>query len=324
MLPAPRFDGKVVRGKDGWLFLDSDTNDVMRQQRGELLFSEDQLRQWRRLLEERAVWLGQRGVPYYFLVPPNPQSVYPDKLPVEIAPETPRPITQLIEYLRAAGPSTSLIYPLEHLAGRRDEHIYTETGTHWTDLGAFVAYEVLMDSIGDDKPVRRLTAADVSFHENVAPGGLGRKLDPAEASTQVYGAPIETAARMTLDNRIFLNGHRMDYECPVAGDTVCLVFGDSFAHMMLPFLAESFGRVVFAHLPTLDRELVTEMKPDIVVSILNERFLIKVPVDAGAKSLEECAAEKRASGAVYPPRSTGGTRVDAPYPWKGGDVQAEG
>ncbi len=322
-LPEARFDGKVVRGKDGWLFLDDDTNEVMRQQRGELLFTEQQLGDWRALLDERARWLQQRGVPYYLLVPPNPHSIYPDKLPFDIAPGTPRPVAQLIKHLEDDPASASLLYPLEELVERRDEPVYSKTGTHWTDLGAFVAYEALVDLIGDGTPVRRLTPADVTFHEEMAPGGLGRKVTPPEASTQIYGRPIDPAAHMKVDNRVFLNGHRIEYECPPAGATVCLVFGDSFAHAMLPFLAESFGRVVFAHLATLDRLLVTEIKPDIVVSILNERFLIRVPVDAGAKTLEQCAAEKRASGAVYPPRAHGGNRVDTPPPWKGGDVQAE-
>jgi hypothetical protein len=206
---------------------------------------------------------------------------------------------------------------------RRDEPIYTKTGTHWTDLGAFIAYEALMDHIGTDFEVRRLKPIDVRFQEVSAPGGLGRKLDPPEASTQVYGTPVEGAAQMTHDNRVFLNGHRIEYECPMAGTTTSLVFGDSFAHAMLPFLAESFGTVVFAHLSTLDRQLVEEVKPRVVVSILNERFLIRVPDDAGAKTLEEYAAEKRARGAVYPPRAHHGTRVDTPPPWKAGGIQSE-
>ncbi len=59
LLPEVRFDGKVTRGRDGWLFLDGDTNEVMRQQRGELLFSDEQLDKWRSLLEARTEWLGQ-------------------------------------------------------------------------------------------------------------------------------------------------------------------------------------------------------------------------------------------------------------------------
>jgi hypothetical protein len=295
----------------------------MRQQRGELLFSEIQLRDWRMLLEQRVDWLGLRGVTYHFLVPPNPHSVYPDKLPRPVAAGTPRPVTQLIRYLKDVQSDAPLLYPLDQLIERRDEPIYVKTGTHWTELGAFIAYEPLMDSIGESKQVRRLVENEIAFRQAVGPGGLGRKLEPPEVSTHVFGTPRDTAAKLTLDNRVYLRGLRMEYECPAAGNSVGLVFGDSFAHTMLHFLAESFGRTVFAHLPTLDRELVAEVRPDVVVSILNERFLIRVPVDEGAKTLEEWADEKRACGAIYPPRTRSGNRVDTPPPWKGGGGRAE-
>jgi hypothetical protein len=54
-------DGKVVRGKDGWLFLDNDSNRVIAQHSGELRFTEEQLDQWHYLLECRTAWLERAG-----------------------------------------------------------------------------------------------------------------------------------------------------------------------------------------------------------------------------------------------------------------------
>ena len=152
------------------------------------------------------------------------------------------------------------------------------------------------------------------FHEEVQTGDLGAKLDPSESSLHVYAMPTEPVAKMTSDNRVFLNGHRIEYECPEAGATVCLVLGDSFAHAMLPFLCESFGRLVFAHITTLDQQLVTQVEADIVVSIMNERFIIEVPTDEGAKTLEQLADEKRARGVVYPPSRRGWESRRCPGP----------
>jgi alginate O-acetyltransferase complex protein AlgJ len=314
-LPEARADCKVVRGKDGWLFLDNDSNDFMKQQRGELLFTDDQLAQWRAVLEARIAWLRSRGVPYHFLVAPNPHSVYPEMLPFDIAPGTPRPMVQLIDYLTEVGSPAQLLHPLDRLVEFRGRPVFTQTNTHWTDLGGFIAYEALMDQLGEETPVRRLRSTDVIFHEYIEAGDLGHKIEPAESSPHIFGMPKTPVAQMTADNRVFLNGRRVDYECREAGSTVCLVLGDSFALAMLPFLAESFGRLVFAHLTTLDRQLVTQVEPDIVVSIMNERFMIQVPVDEGAKTLEELASEKRARGVVYPPRVKAWTRVDAAPPW---------
>ena len=80
-----------------------------------------------------------------------------------------------------------------------------------------------------------------------------------------------------------------------------MVYGDSFAMRVLPFLAESFARLTFVHMVNLDFDLVRTLEPDVVVKIMNERFLISVPVDAPAKTQAEIEAEKIAAGDVLPP-----------------------
>ena len=81
-----------------------------------------------------------------------------------------------------------------------------------------------------------------------------------------------------------------------------MVYGDSFAMRVLPFLAESFARLTFVHMVDLDFDLVASLDPDVVVKIMNERFLISVPVDAPAKTQAQLEAEKLAVGDVLPPR----------------------
>ncbi len=64
-------------------------------------------------------------LPYWFLIPPNPQSVYPDKLPFDIPAGTPRPVTQLIDHLDETGSRVRVLYPLERLVERRDRPMST-------------------------------------------------------------------------------------------------------------------------------------------------------------------------------------------------------
>jgi alginate O-acetyltransferase complex protein AlgJ len=319
--PESRFDGKVVRGKDGWLFLDNDGNHIMLQHIGKLRFTPDQLRQWCAVLETRLAWLRQRGIPYHFMVAPNPHSVFHDKLPDEIdgvplGSGERRPLMQLIEHLEERRSPARLIYPHEDLTQMKARPIYTQTNTHWTDLGAFVAYRTLIGEVRRAVPVRALGENDLVIHEFEMAGDLGLKVEPREESVHVFLHPRRPQARFLYDNRIFRNGRRIDYECGLAPDVKCLVFGDSFAYMMLPVLAETFGRLVFAHIATLDHSLVEEERPDVVITIMNERFLIRVPVDLPARPLRDWEASKRAIGQMYPPRSATGTSVDSPTPWQ--------
>jgi hypothetical protein len=289
---------KVVRGRDGWLFLDFDTNHVMAQVHGRLRLSVEQLRQWQLLLEDRTTWLARRGTPYYFLVAPVPHVVFPDKLP-EGRREGERPMLQLLRYLNEQASYARVIYPVEQLIEQRDDLVYTQTNTHWTDRGAFIAYQVLSDEIADRVSMRKLDNADLDWLEVPQIGDLGCKLRPPEQSVHVCSQTRTPKSRLVYDNGILNEGRRAEFKCDAAPDRTCLVLGTSSAHGMVHLLAEGFRRLVFAHISTLDYTLVEEVNPDIVITIFGERFMIRVPVDIPAPTLLELEAGKRAAGKVF-------------------------
>jgi hypothetical protein len=97
-------------------------------------------------------------------------------------------------------------------------------------------------------------------------------------------------------------GRRVDYTCRAAPPTTCLIHGDSFTEKVLHFMGESFSRVVFCQMPSLDYQMVAAIKPDVVIGILNERFLLQVPYDATAPTLADLEAAKKVAGRVYAPR----------------------
>jgi alginate O-acetyltransferase complex protein AlgJ len=287
---------KVVRGKDGWLFLDFDTNRVMAQVQGRLRLSAEELRQWQFLLENRVAWLARRRALYLFLVPPLPHAVFADKLPDGCF-EAERPVLQLLRHLESQRSYARVLYPVEELIEHRDSH-YTKTDTHWTDRGAFIAYSLLSDEIESFVPMRRLDDTDIDWIEVMKAGDLGDKLQPEEQSLHVYAQPSNPQARLVYDNGIFHQGRRADFECDTAPDSTCLVLGTSSAFGMVHLFAEGFRRLVFANIPTLDYALVNEVNPDVVIAIFGERFMIRVPVDLLAPTQPELEAEKRAARKV--------------------------
>ena len=112
-------DGKVVRGREGWLFLGSDTNQVVRQHTGGLLLSPDDLRGWQSLLESRIERLAESGTEYLFAVAPDPHAVYPEMLPEGVDVAETRPVLQLIEHLERHGSPARITYPLEQLISEK-------------------------------------------------------------------------------------------------------------------------------------------------------------------------------------------------------------
>ena len=304
---------KVVEGKDGWLFLTRDTNNVMQQHTGRLRFTDRQLEDWRHVLETRLAWLARRNVPYLFLVPPNPHAVYPECLPDDVVTVAERPVLQLMRYLREQGSNARLIYPLEELVAHKERDlVYIKTDSHWNELGAFVAYKRLMRAVADVVPVRDISWEQLFVSRSEMAGDLGGKLRPQRTSTQVFVDVRGWQAHYGKDNRVMVTGRRIDYRCRLAPDVTCLLHGDSFAEKLLHILAESFGRTVFCQMPSLDFQVVQQIRPDVVIGLQNERFLMEVPYDSTAPTQAELAASKIEAGKTYGPRTHWETpRVDS-------------
>jgi alginate O-acetyltransferase complex protein AlgJ len=303
-----KYDAKVLRGKNGRLFLDNDANQVLKQFTGELLFTDRQLRDWQFVLENRSAWLGKLGIPYYFLVPPNAYSVYPEDLPDGIQAGPVRPIEQLMRHLDEGGSFARIIYPLEEiLAAKPNPLLYPKTETHWSGQAAFAAYLRLASEIGSETAMHTVREEDIRWHESLWEGELGYKVEPKEKSVLLTPLVERPASDLEYDNRVINRGMTVIIECPEAPPTTCLVFGDSFAFAMLTLLGSSFRRLVLVILPTLDYEVVRQERPDVVISVLNERFLMTVPYDVGAPTARDLVEEKTEQGLLR--------ETDIPY-WR--------
>jgi integrase len=290
-------DGKVVRGRGDWLFLAHDSNDVMAQHCGERRLSTDELDRWRALVEHRARSLAKHGASYFFLVAPDTHAVYPEMLPESVRTAPERPVHQLAAALESSGSGAAMIYPLpELLAEKARNEVCSPVDTHWTDLGAFIAYERLMDEVERTVPVFRVPRDEVNFVTEELPGDLLYKLGIGRVTQQV--GRVLPMATIWSDNWISGTGSIVITECTRAPETTCLLFGDSYSMHLLKYLAESFRRLVAARSTTIDYELVLRERPDVVVTEMAERSLVRVPDDASAPLLREVARMKRDRGEV--------------------------
>jgi hypothetical protein len=295
----PTADGKVVEGKDGWLFVAFDTLDVIGQHTGKLRLTEHQLRDWRRVLEHRIAWLARLDIPYFFMLSINPHTFYPEKLPDEFPMARERTVEQLVNHLRDTGSFARVIYPLpEILAAKEHRRVGCETSSHWNAVGAYAAYRKLMGEIAPAAPAAILPEERVEYFEAPRFADLGVKVEPPRKSLNVFANVRDRQAELTADNRVLRRGRIAEFECPAAPESTCMVIGDSFNYQLLPYLAESFRKLIFVHLHTLDHELVEEHRPDVVVNVMNERGLSNVMYDVPAESAREFAARKTARGEV--------------------------
>lgn len=302
--PKPEAAAKVLAGRHGRLFLAQDTHDSHRQFVGQRPLSADELDAWERGTRARQARIAAKGARLIQLIGPAPQAVHATDLPEPVTLSPDRPALQLLRRLRRLVPPPELLYPLDELRPASALlDTFSKTDSHWNELGAYLAYEAVLQALGDAAPVRRLARSEVSFHETCFAGDLGEKTLPARASVFLRARVHQVRARLVGDNRVRNHGREAEFACDAAPPGRCVVFGDSWAYAMMPFLAESFRRLVFRHrVNVVDDDLVETERPDVVLTILTERFCTALPLDDKAIPFErEVARKHKANALVRPP-----------------------
>jgi hypothetical protein len=326
---------KVLIGRDGWLFLQRDTNDVVGQHTGRVRLGRRGREAWRALLSERISRAKRFGVVWVSLIAPDKESVYPEYLPPEIVPSPRRPVHELLEVARSV--EAPVLYPVEELVAAKDQGpLYFPTDTHWTHRGAYVAYRALCRELAG-RGVELGVVEERAINWTAPPhvGDLGIKLDPAVAGVGSFGRLDRQSRRLVFDNRIHNHGRVMIFEDAQQGAPTCVAFGESFTNQLLVFLKESFRRLVFVHTSMMIPEVIEWETPDVVISLPLERFLVEVPSDRCAvPKLARTIGDKLAHGELreFPapylqecerPAADVAARQLATLPWPGCRSDAE-
>lgn len=292
---ADRSDARPLTGKDGWLFLGDDPTDVIGQHTGKVKLGRRGRRKWKRVLASRVAAAEALGVFWQSLVAPDKEAVYAEFLPdsVRLAPR--RPVDEFLEVSAAVG--ANVAYPLEALREARSEMlVYRQADTHWTDFGAYIAYRILCEALearGLGVPV--LARDRLAWRRVPVVDHLGGKLDLGHPGHTVGAVIKAPSARVAFDNRILTHGSVVVFESERPGPT-CVTFGESFGAILVPFLAETFRRLVFVHTSMWIREVVEIERPEVVLSLPLERFLVELPADGGLEALRNTIDAKRMNG----------------------------
>jgi alginate O-acetyltransferase complex protein AlgJ len=299
-LPPPERE-KVLIGKDGWLYLIRDSNDVIGQQTGRVQLSEQAREGWKRVLLRRLAATERADARWFTVVVPDKEIVYPEHLPDEIVPAPTRPVHEILDLAASIGAPVTYALPLLQEA-KGSFNLYPRTDSHWGYRGSYVAYRLLCELAEESgHPLPVLGEEEIEWTEPVIAGGLGDKMHPPQTSPIAWAQLREHRSRLVFDNQVVNHGRVVIFEQDAGEGPTCVLFGESFAQHLVLFLKESFRRLVYVHTSMLVDEIVEIEKPEIVVNLPVERFLIKVPDDSpGLAGLATSAAEKAERGALGP------------------------
>jgi alginate O-acetyltransferase complex protein AlgJ len=229
---------------------------------------------WQGAREQEYARLGSR---YLIAVAPDKQSVYPDLVPLRFGPHAPGVLSELLHGL-ASHPRLQVLdltQTLRRAAG--ESQLYYKIDTHWNDRGAFLAAQAIADRLRQSLPsVPVIREADYVRTESVqAEGDL---LNMLALGVRVPDRRV-VYQRRTGGARVLMEKdfHKIWLQ-PDSGLPTAVLIGDSFGASLAPVLADAFSRFHFfvSTMGPPDPDLVRRERPDVVVRLTVERYLLKL------------------------------------------------
>jgi alginate O-acetyltransferase complex protein AlgJ len=277
----------AIIGRDGWLYFSE--HQMVEHYRGTLLFTPDQLQDWKILLEQYRDWLAQRGIKFLFVVAPDKQSIYPEYLPSwmnKVSSEN--KLDQFFAYMKTHSTVEVLDLRPTLLENRSLGPLYLKTDSHWNQLGAFFAYQRLVNELAVQfLPGARPMPLDAFERTNAPapPGDLTAMagIDSPESNAILLN-PKASLPSLGIVSQPYKTGPLTVTRNPYAGDSA-IVYGDSFVNYWVPLLGYNFGQVSYYsnHLLAsqfIDADLFKHEKPTVVIVEAIERsFNVAKPKD---------------------------------------------
>jgi hypothetical protein len=274
----------VIKGRDGWLFYADDS--ALDDYESAIPLDDGDLAAWRDALVSIRDRLRAQGVAYVFAVAPDKHVLYPEYMPSSIHRlHDEYRMDQLLDYLETHSDLTVVDLRKPLLARKSRERIYHLTDTHWNDRGAFVGYTEIMAAAGRQVP--GLAPLPRSAFEPIARDRPGMDLaEMLSLSGQFTERSLDLAPRFPRRARLrepadLREGYevaRVVTEHPDAALPRMVMFRDSFATALIPFLSEHFSRAIYLWQNNVDDEVIAKEKPSLVIhEIVGRRLQTLVP-----------------------------------------------
>lgn len=292
--------GLAVEGRDGYEFLGDQFQANFAQAMGRRYYSRDEVQQTVDAVKSRNAWLANRGIASEFFVVPAKWSIYSDKLPAWTDGQV---MPHVLDQLITADPASFDDLRPTLVAARSTADTYSALNSHWTQYGAFVGFQAIIDRLQTDHPdlgtlpVPTLVGVTKTDSNNEFAGITGAP-GPNNWTVPNFSSDLAPFTLITADgNRTTVPGNTLiditqmpvQTENAAAGnDHRALILADSATTYLSPYLAAAFGSTMMlrhwmddaTQSPNLPA-LVDGYHPDVVITLLSERNLNIITPDAG-------------------------------------------
>jgi len=264
-------------GEDGYMF--PVVLEILKDYKHQVQFIPEGLASVKNNLEERRDWLKKRGIPFIVVIPPNKQTIYPEKMPKEyIRGQHQGRLDQLLNYLvkNAEIDIIDLRPVLKAKKEIKESPIFYRYDMHWNNLGGFYGYRSLMNKAAEYYPeLKPYNFADFDTSTSYYPDG---DLASSLLLQDIYKKreiEFEPLFPLKKEEATYYRGLINGTQFAVEGKKLKLVmFHDSYGVNINPFISNHFAKSVFIWDHNFDSELIEIEKPDLVIHEISELFIL--------------------------------------------------
>lgn len=269
----------VLLGKQGlYYFNPIDPKDPKKDYKT-VFFTETELKDIKEELEKEYGWFRDRSIPYFVVIGPDKEAIYPELYPYPTILTNLR-LDQLIDYLNKNSNVRLVDLRAKLIKEKRpDRLLYFVGDTHWNQIGSFFGYQEVMHRLQEVKPevvVPNLADFDVlDKDDKTITGDLVRiaKLvqDPYRTGVRLVPKP-NLLAKPKL-KKVFIYGDSFTRRAiggEISGLSIFLPF--SFEEVKVSEYTSEAEASKGSKNP-LDLQVIEEKKPDLVVRETTQRNL---------------------------------------------------
>ena len=261
----------VIYGRDGWLYYADTLDDYQ----NHATLTDEEVRQVAQTVADMQAYCEARGARFLFTIAPNKNSLYPENMPARyLQSDAQGNYEKLRPLLEEYGVHYADLFTF--LSGQ-DEVLYLKTDSHWTNRGAALAHDFLMETIGlphtafADAPYTTAETHKGDLYEMLYPKGTACEAQQEYQTTFSYVKEPRTAEDILIQTTN-----------PDAPNGRLLLCRDSFGNALHPFLAEDFREATITR--QMPYPLTQVQAGDTVIVEIVERNLpnlLKYPPDLG-------------------------------------------
>lgn len=270
----------VLMGKDGWMFyrVTRDNENNIADYQGTNHYSREHMDRLAGLLDQVDKVFETRGMKLILYIVPNKEQVYPEYMPsaIKVINEESR-AELLYKYLKEHS-GADVYYPLEEFQrAKRDwNQVYRKYDTHWNDLGAFMAAQMIIKDIdGEIFGPESYESYEIEDRGTFS-GDLANMLNlqkyyDDDRFLKVKSYRDEIAYEVDYENeRKSITCYSSDVQDDNRRIFICR---DSFGIHMAEYFAKNYPEVTLMDYRTEDYSgAIEEQKPDVVVIEIAERY----------------------------------------------------